>query len=211
MRCRFGLTRFTGGIGIASIGYDPQPAKTGDDLAKKLKPLAGCLGRLVGEPGYVAAWSREARDRVGTDRIAHYLENDGDDGCSLLGGGNCRPSPCHNDIDLAPHELGNELSGALIASLRPAIFDCNIAAVDPAEFAQSLYKSREALRRYSRRGHAEVTNGRQLLRRLRPRGEWPRRRRAAEKPDELAPPHSITSSARASRDAGTSRPSTFRS
>jgi len=41
------------------------------------------------------------------------------------------------------------------------------------------------------------------------RGEWPSRR-AAEKRDELAPPHhSITSSARASSDAGTSRPSAF--
>jgi hypothetical protein len=43
---------------------------------------------------------------------------------------------------------------------------------------------------------------------LRPRHERPRRRRAAtEKGDELAPPHSITSSARASRAVGTVRPS----
>src|SRR5262249_18719147 len=38
------------------------------------------------------------------------------------------------------------------------------------------------------------------------RDEWPRRR-AAETRDELAPFHSITSSARASRECGTSRPS----
>ena len=42
---------------------------------------------------------------------------------------------------------------------------------------------------------------------LRARRERPRRRRAAEQRDELAPLHSITSSARASSDGGTVRPS----
>jgi hypothetical protein len=39
------------------------------------------------------------------------------------------------------------------------------------------------------------------------RREWPRRRRAADQRDELAPLHSITSSARASKVGGTSSPS----
>jgi ABC transporter substrate binding protein len=43
--------------------------------------------------------------------------------------------------------------------------------------------------------------------RLRPRRERPRRRRAAEQRDELAPLHSITSSAATSSLSGTSRPS----
>src|SRR6516165_8613384 len=42
---------------------------------------------------------------------------------------------------------------------------------------------------------------------LRARRERPRHRRTAEKRDELAPVHSITSSARASTVAGISRPS----
>src|SRR5262249_29433859 len=42
---------------------------------------------------------------------------------------------------------------------------------------------------------------------LRPRAERPRGRRAAEKRDEIAAVHSMTSSARASSVAGTSRPS----
>src|SRR5262249_37649152 len=44
---------------------------------------------------------------------------------------------------------------------------------------------------------------------LRRRRERPRRRRAAEQRDELAPVHSITSSARASTVAGRVRPSAF--
>src|SRR5262245_35733945 len=44
---------------------------------------------------------------------------------------------------------------------------------------------------------------------LRARRERPHCRSAAEQNDELAPFHSITSSARASNGAGTSRPSAF--
>src|SRR5262245_66348930 len=56
------------------------------------------------------------------------------------------------------------------------------------------------------RGH-EHANPPHPLRLLRPCRDRPRRGRAAEPRDELAPPHSITSSAPASRVAGTPRPS----
>src|SRR5262245_44302363 len=42
---------------------------------------------------------------------------------------------------------------------------------------------------------------------LRPRREWPYHHRLAKQRDELAPVHSITSSARASSVGGTARPS----
>src|SRR5262249_31925747 len=54
--------------------------------------------------------------------------------------------------------------------------------------------------------HADAGDLRGRL--LRPRRERPRCR-TAEQSDELAPPHSITSSARASNVGGTSRPSAF--
>ena len=103
-----------------------------------------------------------------------------------------------NDIDLEPDELGRDLGEALAASLRPAILDRDGAALDPAEFAQPLHKSGGPLAPGRRRGRAQEPDGRQLCRLLRARRERPRRRRAAEQRDELAPSHSITSSARAS-------------
>ena len=57
-----------------------------------------------------------------------------------------------------------------------------------------------------RRAKLEPTTGIGLLR---ARVERPYCRRAAEQRDKLAPPHSITSSARASSVGGTSRPSAF--
>ena len=94
-----------------------------------------------------------------------------------------------NDIDLEPDELGRDLGEALAASLRPAILDRDGATLDPAEFAQPLHKSGDPWARSRRRGRAQEPDGRQLRRLLRARRERPRRRRAAEQRDELAPPH----------------------
>ena len=49
--------------------------------------------------------------------------------------------PDGDDIDLQPDQLSCDLGGALTASLRPAIFDGDRAALDPAEFAQPLQES----------------------------------------------------------------------
>src|SRR5262245_43739980 len=91
--------------------------------------------------------------------------------------------------------------------LRPTILDRQGATLDPAEFAQSLNKGGCPCTPGRRRARSKEPNDRHLRWLLRPRRERPRRRRAAEQRDELAAPnHSITSSARASSVAGTSRP-----
>src|SRR5262245_47716565 len=112
-----------------------------------------------------------------------------------------------DDIDFQSNELGCELGEAFAASLRPAIFDREIAAVDPAEFAQSLHEGGGPLALRRRAARSEQSDSRHL-RLLRARRERPRRC-AAEQRDELAPPHSITSSASASSLSGIWRPSAF--
>src|SRR6516162_5325651 len=114
-----------------------------------------------------------------------------------------------NDINFQPDELGCELSEAFAASLRPAIFDRDGASFDPAEVAQPLHKSSGQLALRGRRSRAQESDGRQFPRLLRARRERPRCGGAAKQRDELAPLHSITSSARASTVAGISRPSAF--
>src|SRR5262249_57337493 len=95
---------------------------------------------------------------------------------------------------------------ALLLSLRPAIFHDNVAALDPAEFAQSLPEGGDPLAPPRQRGGAQHADG-APLRLLRARRERPRGCRAAEQRDELAPLHSITSSAAASSEAGRAGPS----
>src|SRR5215470_5465475 len=113
--------------------------------------------------------------------------------------------PYGDDRHLTLDKLGHQCWHTIELILCPTIFDYNIAAIDETGFAEALTKCR---------GQMGASIGGALIekpdhwqcRLLRARGERPRRR-AAEQGDELAPFHSITSSARASSDGGTSRPS----
>src|SRR4029450_1616761 len=80
------------------------------------------------------------------------------------------------------------------------------AALDPAEFAQSLHESGDPFASRRTRALPQETDGRQLASLLRAPPERPHRR-AAEQPDECtARFHSITSSARVRSAGGTSSP-----
>src|SRR6516165_6864608 len=92
--------------------------------------------------------------------------------------------------------------------IRPAVFDRYILALDIAGFGQALTEGGS---------HRRVGPGRRTVekpdhrhpRLLRARRERPRGGRAAEQRDELAPFHSITSSASASSVGGISTPNAF--
>src|SRR5262249_17302929 len=89
----------------------------------------------------------------------------------------------------------------------PANIDPHVAAIGPAQFLQALQERRKTrLCLLIIRGQAHEHADPPHL--LRARRERPHRR-AAEQRDELAPLHSIISSARASNDGGTVRPSTL--
>src|SRR5262245_28995275 len=90
-------------------------------------------------------------------------------------------------------------------TLRPAIFNRHVLALDVAGVAKPLSERAHEWCVGVRRSAVEEPDHRHR-RLLRARHSRPRRRRAADQRDEFAPFHSITSSARTSTDAGTSRP-----
>src|SRR5262249_18060028 len=75
---------------------------------------------------------------------------------------------------------------------RPTVFDRHILAFDIARFLQALVERRDLLAQRSGRRGIEEAGHRHLLCACRERPGC----RAAEKRDELAPSHSMTSSAR---------------
>src|SRR6516165_827989 len=97
------------------------------------------------------------------------------------------------------------LSGQAVTSR----IDYEVLAVNEAEPPQ-LVEQREMMRRVAWTG-VQAADAISPPGFLRPRRDRPRSCRAAEQRDELAPPHthSISSSARASSDGGTVRPSTL--
>jgi hypothetical protein len=100
-------------------------------------------------------------------------------------------------ITLRDEDVGLERSQRLRGGLQaariagtPAIFDADIAAVDPSERRQRLLECRRAgsiSRIAFRLAHQHCDDNAPLL--LRPRRERPRKRRAAEQRDELAASH----------------------
>src|SRR5215510_13407832 len=107
------------------------------------------------------------------------------------------------------HAQPGEIAGS------PANVDLEIAALVPTQVFQALPERADpgvripvALGEIVQHRNATDTLALLRARRARPK-ERRRGRRAAESQDELAAPHSITSSARASNMGGTSRPSAF--
>src|ERR1700694_1963801 len=91
-------------------------------------------------------------------------------------------------------------------TLGPAIFDCHVLALDIAGLFQTLAEWINNIRSFAGRSAAEEPDYWQRWL-LRAHGERPSDCCAAENGDELAPLHSITSSARLSSFGGISRPS----
>src|SRR5262249_60098926 len=115
-----------------------------------------------------------------------------------------------DDVGFHSNELAGVESAALGVAAAPANLDPYVAAVRPSQFLQLLQQCRDAPLplRVVLGEDGEHADSAHLVRRvLRPRGERPPGRRAAEQHDEFAPLHSITSSASASSFGGISRPS----
>src|SRR5262249_42326871 len=94
---------------------------------------------------------------------------------------------------------------------RPAIFDRHILTFNVAGFSKAPAESAHAVRECVLGLVVEEPDHR-YGRLLRARHEWPQcrpRHRTADECYEVAPPHSITSSASASRFTGISMPSAF--
>src|ERR1700676_375276 len=104
------------------------------------------------------------------------------------------------------NQIGRQCRQPIILAFCPAVFDHHIAAFDVTGFAQPFEKGRQGPRVSLRRLGVDKSDHRHRLL-LRARCERPRGCRAAEKGDDLAPLHSITSSARPSSVSGKVMPS----
>src|SRR5262249_39798638 len=118
---------------------------------------------------------------------------------------------CENDIGRERDQLRCIRAIKLDITRAPAGLDPHITSDRPAELLQPLQQCREtplSLGIAPGQIH-EYPDAPHPLAVLRSRSDRPRGRCAAEKRDEVAPSHSITSSARASTVGGISRPSAF--
>src|SRR5262245_39622040 len=164
-------------------------------------PIRSGARRVSGD---VSLRSGEVGHETRPHRIANTDHDDGDRGRRLTGRPRRRRAEGDEDVHRQRGKLERGPPKAIDVALRGAIFKGDVLAHHIAIIAQALP---EVIPYRCIIHDADARNPATRL--LRARRERPRRR-AADERDELAPAaHSITSSARASTDGGTSRPSAF--
>src|SRR5580704_16565026 len=124
---------------IARIGQYPETAEAGDNLAQESETLSGAIRLLDRQSSDVAARSRQAHDQAVANWVVRHPKDNRDGRCRLLYRNSCDTSR-DDDIHFEANEFSGELDKAFVASLGPAIFDCDGVALDPTEFAQPCYE-----------------------------------------------------------------------
>src|SRR5262249_28833865 len=172
---------------------------------QKLQPFCGQLTADKIDARKVATRPGEASDKTGPDRIFRDDKHDGD-GCGRSFCRQHRRTIRGNHRHPSSNQIRCEHRQSIRLILRPAVHYRDILSFDEAGMLQALLECAQAVSERLGRGAVEEPDHwhRGLLR---PRRQRPRRRRAAEHRDELAPRHSTTSSARASSTSGTVKPS----
>jgi hypothetical protein len=132
------LVHLQRGGGITDIGHNRQPTERGNNFAQKFESLGSNIGSLQQQAGDVTARPRQTHHETIADRVPCQREDDRYDRCRPLCCQDWCGSGSDNDVNLEPDKLRCDLAKSLVASLCPPIFDCYVAALDPAEFAQSL-------------------------------------------------------------------------
>ena len=149
---------------------------------------------------------RQALDEPRADRVCCRAHDDGDGGRRSLGCGDGWRGDCQHRIWLELDKLMHELGQPTVVALSVTAIHDQIFALDVAEFNHPLQPI--AIDRQARsRGHSRVEIGYTPNLAAMLRGRAAHDAGANQSSEEYPPPHSMTSSARASSPAGTVKPS----
>src|SRR5262249_10729092 len=191
-----------------SIDQQRNAREAWDQLFEQLQAFRCKLFTKIRQSSHIPARPRKGLDQLHTHRVGNGHEYDWDF-CGGIPQKGCPGGGHHQDIDIEGDEFGRHGPEALGLLVGETVFEDDVATVDVAELGEAFdygFDIRRFLFTASRMPEKADTRNPSAL--LRARRERPRRR-AAEQRDEFASPHSITSSARASSDGGTVRPSTL--
>src|SRR5262245_18775261 len=195
-------------IRITRVEKHGNGCRRGNYLVQQLQPFRRYLYVQLRRARDIAAWPAQAANEAKLHRICRGREDDGYRGDCRFGGERSRGTGRRDYLHLAMNQIGYQCRQSVVLPLRPPPFDRYVAALNVTGFAQPLAKCGDGPR-VATLGPTGVDKPDHRQRRLlRARRERPCCR-AAEQRDELAPLHSITSSARNRVAVGSVRPSAF--
>src|SRR6516164_661453 len=136
---------------------------------------------------------RQAGNEAVADRIDGVSYNDGNRAGRLLQRTNAGGQAGDEDIHFRANEFRRQLRQAFVLAISRTPFADEILALDITEFTHPLLESTvQPPSDWCAWQRGEKPDAPDLARLLRACRDRPRRRRAAEQHDELAPSHSIT-------------------
>src|SRR5262249_23930318 len=168
---------------------------------KNFHPLVGEFSAIHRDPGHVAAGMSDAPCKSQCYWVGNQCQDDGNGRGLPFQCERCWGTSEDDGNGIEAYQLLRKLVVRLGLTERESVFDREVLTLDVTKIPEP---SSQCLNEVGETGRREIAKTHHAL--LRPRPERPRGR-AAEQRDELAALHSITSSARASRVGGTSRPS----
>jgi hypothetical protein len=172
---------------IGRVEEDGNQGRGRHQLAQQLQSFRQQLRIQADHARKISSRTVEAGDKADPHRVVAAREDDRDRrgrGLGRHGRGAIRRDHRH----LATDQVGCHGRQPIVHAIRPAILDCDIAALDMTGFVQALPERAHAIRIPVSRCAVEKPHHRHR-RLLRARREWPRRCRAAEQPHELPPSH----------------------
>src|SRR5258708_13514570 len=196
--------------GHVRVEHETRARKARRSFLNNPQPLPHHLEIDEREAGDVPARMRQARNEALLDGIVDRRDYDRNRACRLPQRPDDRRRLADDDVGHECHEFCCVSPYAVAIGASKAGLDLDVAAVCPSYLLKALLERRHSGLSFPIVGRShQQPDAPHALGLLRTRRERPkqRRRRAAESQDELAAPHSITSSASCWRCSGTLMPS----
>src|SRR5262245_35843406 len=202
------LHTFGFGFGVWIGGIDQKSGKacSGKKLAQQFEAFYRQHGLQGGDTRHISARPVQAGHQTELDWVYPDKENNGDRCGGRLGRKGRRGAANRGDHrHLTAHKVSRQRRQLIVLPQREAVFERDVFSLDKARLLQALAERGQG-NSVGRRFDGEIADNRDRTLLLRTRRERPCGH-AAEQRDEVAPLHSITSSAAASNLSGTTRPS----
>ncbi len=118
----------------------PEHSNTGElgkHFLEQLQPFSVQLLGHLGQPRDVAAGPRQALSQPQRNRVTRCRHNDRDCPGSSLGSQSIGSTGCDDHVDLETDEIGCEVREAIVFTLRIAVLDVDVLALDPAVVSET--------------------------------------------------------------------------
>src|SRR6516162_9325589 len=188
---------------------DRHAGEAGNGVLEYLESLAAQVRPKVGKARNIATWPGKTSDKARANRIGILRHDNRYRGSRFLGVMRGRRALSDDHAYPQTDQFVCKRAETVGLSFRKSILDGNILPNNVSQVAQAPLEGVSAGYHRGARVDAQKSNRDFIGCLLRARRERPRGCRAAEKRNEFAPFHSITSSAATSRPGGTVRPSAF--